>query len=222
MIDPAVLDAMLAAGCTADQIVAAVKADAQAEREREEARREAKRAGNAERQRRHRERNALSRVTGVTNSDTPSPEGSLSPEPPILPNPQPSKEKSPKGDQKKGSPRQALLAVLDAERADAVLEHRQRMRKPLTTRAAALLAAKFALAPDPNGAADAMIENGWQGFDPAWLANRQAPRGHSPPPRDRTVSDVLGEIAAGTWTGPQDKNREPDFLTIDASYSRRN
>src|SRR5690606_17881808 len=115
MIDPAVLDAKLAAGCTAHPIVGAVEAAAQEERERQEARREAKRAGNAERHRRHRECNALSRVTGVTNSDTPSPEGSLSPEPPILPNPQPSKEKSPKGDQKKGSPRQALLAVLDAE-----------------------------------------------------------------------------------------------------------
>src|SRR5690606_8456884 len=124
MIDPAVLDAMLAAGCTADQIVAAVKADAQAEREREEARREAKRAGNAERQRRHRERNALSRVTGVTNSDTPSPAGFLSPEPPILPNPQPSKKKSPKGDQNKGTPQQAPLTAPEAQRPDTVLEQR--------------------------------------------------------------------------------------------------
>ncbi|MEQ1405656.1 hypothetical protein ABK249_11995 [Neorhizobium sp. Rsf11] len=79
-ISAEVLDAMLAAGCTAEQIVAAVKADAAAV----EARREAKRAGNAERQRRFRRNksNALQGVTGRDSCDTPSsPEGS-SPTPP--------------------------------------------------------------------------------------------------------------------------------------------
>ena len=52
MIDPAVLDAMLAAGASAEVIVAAVKADAA----RADARREAQRAGNARRQRRYRDR----------------------------------------------------------------------------------------------------------------------------------------------------------------------
>ncbi len=42
------------------------------------------------------------------------------------------------------------------------------------------------------------------------------------PPRDRTVSDVLGEIANGTWTGPQEPKREPDFPFIETSFSRRN
>ena len=51
-LSPAVLDAMLEAGCTAEQIVAAVKADAAAD----DARREAKRAHNAERQRRFKAR----------------------------------------------------------------------------------------------------------------------------------------------------------------------
>ena len=52
MIDSAILDAMLAAGASAEVIVAAVKADAA----REDARREAQRAGNARRQRRYRDR----------------------------------------------------------------------------------------------------------------------------------------------------------------------
>ncbi|MDB5705029.1 MAG: hypothetical protein JWN66_2145 [Sphingomonas bacterium] len=52
MIDPAILDAMLAAGASAEVIVAAVKADAA----RDDARREAQRAGNARRQRRYRDR----------------------------------------------------------------------------------------------------------------------------------------------------------------------
>jgi len=52
VIDPAILDAMLEAGASAEVIVAAVKAAAA----REDARREAQRAGNARRQRRYRER----------------------------------------------------------------------------------------------------------------------------------------------------------------------
>jgi hypothetical protein len=52
VIDSAILDAMLAAGASAEVIVAAVKADAA----REDARREAQRAGNARRQRRYRDR----------------------------------------------------------------------------------------------------------------------------------------------------------------------
>lgn len=55
MIDALILDAMLAAGATAEVIVAAVKADAA----KDESRREARRANNAERQRRYRERHAL-------------------------------------------------------------------------------------------------------------------------------------------------------------------
>jgi hypothetical protein len=65
-----------------------------------------------------------------------------------------------------------LAMVLDRERANAVLDHRQRLRKPLTPHAARLLARKFAQCADPNAAADAMIANGWQGFDPAWLERR--------------------------------------------------
>jgi hypothetical protein len=52
MIDSAILDAMLAAGASAEVIVAAVKADAA----RDDARRAAQRAGNARRQRRYRDR----------------------------------------------------------------------------------------------------------------------------------------------------------------------
>ncbi len=85
-ISPAVLDAMLAAGCSAEQIVAAVKADLL----EAEVRKDAKRAGNAERQQRFRDsrkarksgarnddnaRNALRDVTPpIDNTHTPSPD----------------------------------------------------------------------------------------------------------------------------------------------------
>lgn len=92
--------------------------------------------------------------------------------------------------QAKSTPRSELELVLDPERADAVLDHRQRIRSPLTPRAAKLLAGKLAQWPGgANEAADAMIEAGWRGFEPEWLEHRKVPaRGHSPP--KTTLSDL--------------------------------
>lgn len=73
----------------------------------------------------------------------------------------------------KPTPRAELLAILDEDHADAVVDHRQRARKPLTVHAARLLAEKFSRCADPNAAADAMVANGWQGFEPEWMENRQ-------------------------------------------------
>lgn len=89
---------------------------------------------------------------------------------------------------KKDTPRAALEAVLDPSRSAAVLEHRQRLRKPLTAHAAKLLAGKFAQCPDPNAAADKMIGNGWQGFEPEWMSKPE-PRGS--PARAPTAQEIL-------------------------------
>ena len=70
---------------------------------------------------------------------------------------------------KRVTPRDELLVVLDDERAGAVIEHRKRIGKPLTAYAAKLLARKFARTPDPHASAEAMIANGWQGFEPHWM-----------------------------------------------------
>lgn len=74
-----------------------------------------------------------------------------------------------------------LARVLDGEHVEAVIEHRKKKRAPLTAHAAKLLAAKFARWPNPNEAADAMIANGWQGFEVEWMQNRKT-NGHDPPP----------------------------------------
>lgn len=90
--------------------------------------------------------------------------------------PTPPKETTPPKPPKGGiSPQDELEVVLDAERARAVIQHRQRLRKPLTHHAAKLLAAKLAKAADPNAAADLMIERGWQGFEPDWAGNLVKP-----------------------------------------------
>lgn len=81
-----------------------------------------------------------------------------------------------------------LRDVLGAEIARAVVDHRIKLRKPLTPRAAGLLAQKFAACPDPRAAADAMISNGWQGFEPGWM-DRLAPQA---PPRPDPGLVTLG------------------------------
>lgn len=67
------------------------------------------------------------------------------------------------------TPRQALEAVIDADHADAVLDHRKAKKAPLTLRAAQLLAKEFAKCPSPNDAADEMLIRGWQGFKAEWM-----------------------------------------------------
>jgi hypothetical protein len=119
------------------------------------------------------------------------------------------------------TPRAALEAVLDAERADAVLAHRQRIRKPLTEHAAKLLAGKFAKCPDPNAAADTMIGNGWTGFEPEWMA-RPAARG-SPPQKPRGMQGMFSEMREVLEDGQTDDGRghKPSGATVlSLPYSR--
>lgn len=123
------------------------------------------RSAGAIRQERYR-RNKASQVTECDASNaTPDKEG---PHTPKEINPSP---KKPPTGSKKGSPRSELEAVLDAERAEAVIDHRQRLRKPLTAHAARLLAQQLARCPNPNAAADLMIERGWQSIKPEWAEN---------------------------------------------------
>lgn len=71
----------------------------------------------------------------------------------------------------KKNPVDELRAVLDEKRSQAVIDHRKAIKKPLTPHAAELLAQKFAKCPDPNAAADFMVERGYQGFEPDWMKN---------------------------------------------------
>jgi hypothetical protein len=78
MIKPDVIDAMVAAGCTAHQIASVIRA----EHDAGEARRAEKRATDADRQRRHRQRHAESRVTECDNALPLSPKKEIPPTPP--------------------------------------------------------------------------------------------------------------------------------------------
>ncbi|TWF53248.1 hypothetical protein FHW37_104525 [Neorhizobium alkalisoli] len=114
------------------------------------------------------------------------------------------------------SARDELMVVLDADHANAVIEHRKKIRKPLTPYAAQLLARRFALMPNPNSAADVMIGNGWQGFEPDWLESRGA-RGRSPPRqsdfqrRQDAAKAALDQVITGDDDGYGSFDRHHDI-----------
>jgi hypothetical protein len=91
------------------------------------------------------------------------------------------------------TPCQELESVLDHEHAQAVVDHRQRLKKPLTAYAAKQLASKLSKAPDANVAADAMIANGWQGFEAEWLTNRTT--GPPSKPKKQTLATMWHDEA---------------------------
>jgi hypothetical protein len=178
---------MLAAGLTIEQALIASDAfeaeapkDAQAERRRAKDR-ERKRLRNS--------------AESVESAEQVSPKKEIPPPPP--------KEKTtPSSSEARASslnPRGELELVLDAERAKAVLDHRQRIGKPLTAYAAKQLAAKMAQCPDPNAAADEMVSNGWQGFKPEWLTSRA--NSQQGPPRQGGVSGAAQRIIESEKNG---------------------
>lgn len=86
------------------------------------------------------------------------------------------------------------MACLDEEHAQAFVEHRLRLRKPLTAFAAKLIAKKLAQVPDPNAGIEMAIERAWLGFEPAWyfdaLTKLKAPTLQVKP--TQTVLDLYG------------------------------
>jgi hypothetical protein len=185
----AILEPLVAAGVDAATILAAVKAWEEQQTDALERRR----ANDRERQ--DRRRHVMSRDVTVT---VPSRERVTR----VEDKPQTTDTQS---SEQKITPRAALEAVLDADRAEAVVQHRQRLRKPLTGHAAKLLAGKFAQCPDPNAAADTMIGNGWQGFEPDWLV-KPAARG-SPTAKSRGVGGVFSDLVEHLENGPGNEDR---------------
>lgn len=115
-----------------------------------------------------------------------------------------------------------LAKVLDGEHANAVIAHRKNFKAKFTPYAAKLLAAKFARCADPNAAADAMIVNGWQGFEPQWLERNQA-RGSPRQPAERydPFKALAEELDDGQDRSQRSNRRDWDdaqgvpFLTIE-------
>src|SRR5690606_34880447 len=62
-----------------------------------------------------------------------------------------------------------LVKVLDADHANARIAHGKPFETKLSPHAARLLANALPRCAAPNAAAEAMIRNGWQGFEPSWM-----------------------------------------------------
>lgn len=108
------------------------------------------------------------------------------------------------------SPTQELELAIDPERAIAVVEHRKKIRKPLTAHAARLLARKFASCPDPPLAADTMIANGWQGFEPAWMEGKSHGYRNGSQPHRTELQLALDEARGFARTGNQEHTAVPE------------
>lgn len=80
---------------------------------------------------------------------------------------------------REASPLAVLSECLSEQSARDLIEHRKKLRKPLTVRAARSLAKDFIAYGDPEAAVDMVIKNGWQGFHPSWVSN-QTRAGPSP------------------------------------------
>jgi hypothetical protein len=80
---------------------------------------------------------------------------------------------------REASPLAILSECMSETTARDLIAHRQKLRKPLTARAAKLLAKDFVAYGNPEEAAEMMIKNGWQGFHPTWVTNQAARAGPS-------------------------------------------
>lgn len=112
----------------------------------------------------------------------------------------------------------AELSDLDADRLEAIIKHRRSRKAQNTAHAARLFRRDAADAGLTLAAAvDTCISRNWITVKAEWLQPR-AQRATAPPP-ERSVSDVLGEIAAGTWQQPDTGPNEP---FIETSFTRGN
>lgn len=109
--------------------------------------------------------------------------------------------------------RSILLSVLSVEVADGVIEHRRKLRKPLTEMAAQGLAKAFAATGQPEAAARMMVERGWQGFRLDWFeSDRKTLFGGRSPPRDgcgELLDEIAQERARRNGQSPDDGVQQP-------------
>ncbi len=69
------------------------------------------------------------------------------------------------------TPLSVLTDCLGPEMAEAVIDHRRVLKKPISTKAAELMVSSLVAWGNPQQAASVMIERGWQSFKPEWMGS---------------------------------------------------
>lgn len=76
-----------------------------------------------------------------------------------------------------------LMEVLDEQTAMELIQHRDEIKKPLTPLSAKKMVPELKKVSDPKAAIDAMIRNGWQGLNSAWIERQNGGRFTQPAPQ---------------------------------------
>lgn len=220
LLSSAVLDAMVASGCSAEQIAAAVKAS----HSEQDAAIAAKREMAASRKRRQREREANSHAQpdNVTRTERdnaghlPS-SGSSPPEPLSTPN-QPSTPPIVPPDEKRlASPELVLQSVVDPMNAKRFVDHCRGKGRRLSAQTAEEIVKALrdvrARGGNAVAAVDLAIKRGWTTIDVEWLANAGFKFGIGPDSLAKPIDwgpRMSVWQANGTWThawGPKPGER---------------
>lgn len=166
-ISPAVLDAMLAAGCSAEQIVAAVKADLA----ETEVKREAKRANNAERQQRFRDRRKGKKEARNTNNASNALRGVT---PPIERIHTPQSDFSPDGEKQTAARKKRAEPSRPADVSPQVWSDFLAMRRRMRADVSETVISGFRREADRVGwpleqAISECVVRNWRGFKAKWV-----------------------------------------------------
>lgn len=128
---------------------------------------------------------------------------------------------------KKENPIDVLKTVLSEQSARDVIEHRLKLKRPLTCRAASGLINQYLKCRDgPEAAVEAQITAGWVGFKPDWYDNQNG-KGKSNGKRNYNAAEVRESIMQSSGLAPEDcgyrgqRDREQpyDRGTIDGAYT---
>jgi hypothetical protein len=187
-----------------------------------------RRKADRERQQKHRSKSrdvTLANVTNVTERDTPPsreeynttrapaviPVGISNDIPPIEVNPHlPTVDTPPKS--KSPSPKEILSEIVSEKTAADVIAHRKALRKPLTPRAAELLAKSLSASGDAEHAAATMIERGWQGYRADWDSSK--PNARAGPNGRGGFATLLAESLAESHVERTEKKRTSEIVQL--------
>ncbi len=119
------------------------------------------------------------------------------------------------------SPCEILASVLSKEDAAAVVDHRKKLRKPLTEEAAKRMANQLRQCEDPAAAVNEMLLRGWQGIKAEWMQPKQKGNGNGRASRLMQMADGLDRRAEAEREMDYGEGTEPSQPLLPAVGGRR-